>query len=492
MSAPAQGQPTPWWQKARARWREIEPATRKRALLLLIIFALAFTVRALTMEFMRAHLSDPGWFQSGSYQVFDKKARNILDGRENLFWIDDPTRTDLVQYPPAFPLWVALIYKLTGERSMYVVQSVQWILDGVLTMILITGIAVTAYGWRAALATGFLAALSPLLAMYGAWPSADAPTAWFVLAGVWLLLIAARKKSWKWAFGAGLMLGAACWFRVNPLYLAFAWALTLLFFVRTAWRGRLALSAAVALGAVLVISPIVVRNYIVFPDFTPTGGTLGANLWEGLGETELGRSYGFIYGDDKMVERERVRLGLPPDAPFEAFWPDGIRRDRERVRESLEIIKRHPFWYMGVMLHRMWGMLKVAGAPLPYYGSSGINVTSRKCLPEAWQGGVLAAFVNALGMVQSVVRYLLLPLVAWGVWLALRKDFLMAALLLTTVLYYLVPGTAAHTEIRYMLPMHELLPIFAGLSICRLAEIILRRSTRSAAFSKKKEMRAES
>jgi hypothetical protein len=90
-------------------------------------------------------------------------------------------------------------------------------------------------------------------------------------------------------------------------------------------------------------------------------------------------------------------------------------------------------------------------------------------------------------MVQSVVRYLLLPLVAWGVWLGARKDFLMAALLLTTVFYYLVPGTAAHTEIRYMLPMHELLPVFAGLSLCRLAEIGLRRSTRSASSSKKKE-----
>lgn len=489
MNALLRGKIPAWWQKARGRWTQLQPIARRRALLLLAIFALAFTVRALTMEFMRAHLSDPGWFQYGSYQVFDKKARNVLDGRENAFWIDDATRTDLVQYPPAFPLWVAVIYKWTGERSMYAVQRVQWILDGALVMFLITGIAVTAYGWRAALAAGFLAALSPLLAMYGAWPSADAPTAWFVLGGVWLLLVAGRRQSWKWAFGAGLMLGAACWFRVNPLYLAFFWALALLFLVRAPWRRRMALSAAVALGAVLVVSPIVVRNYVVFPDFTPTGGTLGVNLWEGLGETELGRSYGFIYGDDKMVERERAKMGLPPDFPLEAFWPDGIRRDRERVRESMAVIRKHPVWYAGVMLHRMWGMLKVAGEPLPYYGSSGINVTSRKCLQPAWQGGALALFVNALGMLQSVVRYLLLPLVGFGVWLGVRKDFFTTVLLLTTVLYYLVPGTAAHTEIRYMLPMHELLPIFAGLSLCRLAEIYSSRA-RPAASSKKKETRA--
>jgi hypothetical protein len=214
------------------------------------------------------------------------------------------------------------------------------------------------------------------------------------------------------------------------------------------------------------------------------------NLWEGLGETELGRSYGFAYGDDKMVERERIKMGVSPDAPFEAFWPDGIRRDRERVRESLAVIKRHPFWYAGVMLQRMWGMLKVAGEPLPYYGSSGINVTSRKCLPEEWQGGALALFVNALGMLQSVARYLLLPLVAAGLWLAVRKDFLTTVLLLTTVLYYLVPGTAAHTEIRYLLPMHQLLPVFAGLSLCRVAEMASSRLRRAAPINDK-EMKAD-
>jgi hypothetical protein len=52
-----------------------------------------------------------------------------------------------------------------------------------------------------------------------------------------------------------------------------------------------------------------------------------------------------------MVERERVKMGVPAGAPFEAMWPDGIKRDRERTRESLGFIKQHPVWYAGVMLH---------------------------------------------------------------------------------------------------------------------------------------------
>lgn len=459
----------------RERWARLPPTARRRVLYFLLIFALAFSVRFFTFQFMRAHLNDAGWFQYGSYQVFDKRASNILDGRERAFWIDDSTRTDLAQYPPAFPLWVAAIYKVTGERSMYAVQRVQWFLDCVISLLLVAGIALTAYGWRVSVAAAFFTALSPLLALYGSSPSADAPTTWLVLAGVWLFLIAAKRRSLAWFFGAGLMLGAACWVRVNPLYLAFAWALTLLLFVRVGWRRRIVLSAAVILGVMLVVSPIVIRNYLVFPDFTPNGLSIGVNLWEGLGETELGRSNGFLYGDDKMVEYERNKMGLPPDFPLEAFWPDGIKRDRERTRESLAFIKQHPVWYAGVMLHRMWGMLKVFGAPVPYTGSAGFNLTSKRCLATEWQGGMVALFVNLLGIIQSIARYLLLPLVAFGVWLAVRKDFLMTALILTTVLYYLVPGTAAHTEMRYVLPMHALLTIFAGLGACRLVEMIFSR-----------------
>ncbi len=76
-------------------------------------------------------------------------------------------------------------------------------------------------------------------------------------------------------------------------------------------------------------------------------------------------------------------MGWPADAQFDAQWPDGIRRDKERTRESLAFIKQHPVWYVGVMAGRMWGMLKVAGDPVPYCGIAGINVTSQKVFAAA-------------------------------------------------------------------------------------------------------------
>ncbi|HET6851787.1 MAG TPA: glycosyltransferase family 39 protein [Pyrinomonadaceae bacterium] len=436
---------------------------RKQLPAILTLLLIAISVRVLTLQFMRAHLDDPAWFQVGSYAKFDRQARDILDGRQRLFWIDDQTRTDLAQYPPAFPALVALIYKVTGEHSAYSVQLVLWFADLVLSLLLIGGIAYTAFGPRAAIASSFLVALSPLFAMYAAYPSADMPTTWFVLGGNWLLLLALQRKSVWLAIGAGVLLGIACWLRVNPLYLCVGWAIALLALVKAAWPVRLRLAGAVLLATVVVIAPIVIRNFLVFPDFTPTGGTIGVNLWEGLGETDLGRNNGFLFGDDKLLQHERTKLNLPPDADLQ--WPDGIRRDRERTRESLAFIRQHPIWYAGVMLGRMWGMLKVAGDPVPYCATSGINVTSTKCLPPRMQRGVVAAGVNVLGMIQSVARYLFLPLAAFGIYVAARRDLRLTCLLLVTVLYYLVPGTAAHTEIRYVLPMHGVLIVFAGAAI---------------------------
>jgi DMSO reductase anchor subunit len=73
-------------------------------------------------------------------------------------------------------------------------------------------------------------------------------------------------------------------------------------------------------------------------------------------------------------------------------------------------------------------------------------------------------------MLQSVLRYLLLPLMLIGLILGFRLDWRMSALLLATVSYYLVVGSMIHTHVRYGLPMHALLTIFAGITLWRLKE----------------------
>jgi 4-amino-4-deoxy-L-arabinose transferase-like glycosyltransferase len=444
--------------------------TDARVLPLLVILALSFAVRGLTAYFIHEHLSDPGWFQSGTYTHFDTRARDILDGKASVFWIDNPLHTETAIYPPGYSLWLAFIYQLTGDRSAASVQRVQWVLDS-LSVLLIVGISATAYDWRVAFAAGFLGALSPLLALSGAVPLADAPASWFVLSGVWLLLVSIKRKNLLLALTAGALVGVSCWLRGNALLLPLFWAVTLLF-VKDNWPRRISLSATVLLGMALIVAPLLVRNAVAFRVFTPTGLGMGTNLWEGIGETDRAAEFGAVFGDRALLEQERVQLGIPPDAPFGLYYPDGVKRDRERARKAIAVIRAHPVWYAGVMLRRMAGVLKFAGTPAPHYGSAGINVTGKKCLPANLQGGVLSWFVTALGMMQSVIRYSALPLMIVGISFAFKQDWRLALLLLSTVFYYLVIGSALHTEIRYGLPMQALLFIFAGLAISELIDFV--------------------
>jgi hypothetical protein len=446
----------------------------QRALALLFIVALAFAVRSLTANFLRAHFDDPGWFQFGSYSVFDRQAQNILDHKEPMFWINDSSRTDQIIYPPGYPLWMAAIYAATGDRSPVAVQRVQLVLDS-LAVLLLVGIGATAFRWSVGIAAGVLGALSPLLALAGATPNADAPANWIVLGGVWLLLLAAKRQTIKHAIAAGALLGLACWLRVNPLLMFVAWAVAVLVFVKASWRRKLALSTAVSLSTLLVISPVVIRNLVVFyPQVAPTGLGIGWNLWAGIGETERGAEFGAPCCDEQMVEQDRRAMGLAADAQIGLFWPDGIRRDRERGRRAVAVIKAHPVWYAGTMARRVCGHLKFAGAPVPHVGSAGFNVTSTKTLPLDHQGGVLALSVKVLGMIQSVWRYLALPLMLFGLGLSFRRDWRTTGVLLATVLYYLATLAVGHSEIRYGLPMQALLIIFAGVAVCWLGSFAAR------------------
>ncbi|MEP6637329.1 MAG: glycosyltransferase family 39 protein, partial [Acidobacteriota bacterium] len=255
--------------------------THYRVFLVLVMLVLSFAVRGLTMRFVRDHLADPSWFQSGTFALFDRQAQNILDGKASPFWIDDPSQTETAVYPPGYPLWLAFIYKVSGERSAYVVQIFQWVLDAI-SVVLIIGIGTTAFGFRVGLIGGVLGALAPLLALYGATPMADSPTSWLVMGGVWMMLLASRRQSLWWAFGAGMMLGASCWLRANALLLTVAWAVALLMFVSGSWGKRLRVSLALMMGAGVLIAPLLIRNAVVFRAFVPTGLGMGTNLWEGI------------------------------------------------------------------------------------------------------------------------------------------------------------------------------------------------------------------
>lgn len=445
---------------------------------LFAILVTALVVRSLTGYFVGTHLNDAGWFPYGIYNVFDEQARAVLDGRSPVFWISDASQTSAATYPPGYPIWLTIIYGISGLRSIYLVQVIQIVLDSG-AVLMIAGLATAAYSRCAGIAAGSLAALSPLLAYYGAAPLADAPTSWIVVGGVWMLLLAAQRESVRWAIGAGLMIGASCWFRANALMLAFIWSGALLVCMRAVWSRGIAAASALMAAALLVMSPVIIRNSIIFEAFVPTGLGAGTNLWEGIGETSRAAEFGAVYGDVQLLEQERAELALPDDERVSLYWPDGVERDRKRMKRAVDVIASQPVWYLGVMGGRMMGLLKFAGEDSGIYGTTGVNITPARTLPPGLRNAPTVALVTVLGWTQSVLRFAALPLMLFGIGLAASKNGRMTLLILATVFYYLVVGSALHTEIRYSLPMPAVLFVFAGVSVAWLVARMTNRQSKN-------------
>src|SRR5947199_243109 len=87
------------------------------------------------------------------------------------------------------------------------------ILTAAFAVLLIVGIAVSAFGWRSALWAGGVAALWPLLSLYGVTPLPDAPVSWVILGATWTLVLAVKRSSLRWAAACGVLIGASCWLR---------------------------------------------------------------------------------------------------------------------------------------------------------------------------------------------------------------------------------------------------------------------------------------
>jgi hypothetical protein len=256
---------------------------------------------------------------------------------------------------------------------------------------------------------------------------------------------------------------------------------------------RALITAAVAL---LVISPITIRNYLVYHEFLPISIGTGLNLWEGIGEAS-GDRFGAVATDDAVALQEAELYNEPR---YGGSWatPDGITRDRARVRKSLAIIKQHPFWYTGLMLHRMKEMVNyTAHAPLIYRLNQLSAPTDAATIKPEWQDMSAQGTSPTVGKglfwlrpvaraVQRLTKETMLPMIFIGGLLCFIAAWRRAMFIAIVPLYYFIFQSALHMEFRYTLPMQYFLFVFAavawvvvGASLLDVVRNITKRKTES-------------
>ncbi len=449
----------------------------------LLLPALAVVAVALVVRL--AYVGDAAptlytWQQPGVRMAlnYTEAAQAILDGDGILYprvW-PGPSETRLVSRPPGYPAFLAAVYGTLG-RSYADVLAAQSLLTALLPavmLVLLTRVA----GSRAGLAAGILAALSAPLGYHAAIVTPDALSAF--LAVIIVLFVAAARRAGPrsaWLGAAGATVGLATWLRPNFLPLAPLLALSVPLAIgrgRHPWRdAALMLAVAVAL-----VAPITVRNGRIYGELVPVSANGGIVLWEGIADAG-GREFGARSRDLEVAAEEAIRFSDPRYAKTWAT-PDGIKRDRDRVQRSLEVIRAHPGWYATSVVRRA-GEVLASGREAPLLQPRPPELAEDSPVvnhPAVRLDAALALLRPPLRALQRLVAWPAPVLAATGLVLLVIAAPRRALLLGLVPAYVLIAQSPMHFEPRFALPKDAFTPALVAVGLVGLVGAAVRGARR--------------
>jgi lysylphosphatidylglycerol synthetase-like protein (DUF2156 family) len=446
----------------------------------LFLFILSFSTRSIHASDIAAIMHTRAQEQSGITEGFYKDAVSILQGHGFLF--PDNTAsgdTSLLVHAPGYSIFEAGAFSAFGG-SYYSLQLIQNLLNSI-SPILIFLIAARLLGSPVGVVAGLLAAVSHHLSYFSNLILPDSLCALPILAAVYALVLSRRRWEKGGYAVAGVFLGISIWLRPNSMLMGAFIAMVLVVLSSTARRSlrRVWILAIVPL---VMIAPITLRNWIIYRQFVLITANTGIVLWEGIADYS-GERFGAVNDDIEVAKQEAEWYGEPSYA-WSWSYPDGITRDRDRIRRSLGVIVRNPVWFSGAMIRRAGSMLKYsAGAPLILrhpdrnFGEAGELTRSRVSAllrpgddaiasdrAVARLGDKFAFARVSLRAAERVAKESAQLCILLGVLIVLPAAFRRGLFLLAVPLYYLLFQSVMHTEFRYTLPMHYFLFVFAAVT----------------------------
>ena len=452
----------------------------------LIIFFIAFSVRALVAVDLAPVTQTRAQPVHTMSRVFHYEALGIVKGNGVLIrdnW--DPTNTSLLIHAPGYGIYIAAIYTLLG-KDYFTVQSVQNAVNSLapLLIFLIVGRVLT---WPVGIVAGLITAVWHHFAYYSNVILPDSVCVLPVLAAVYLLEVTERGKLRPWWVYAstGALCGLSVWIRPNTLLLGLFLAVALpLVSIRRRQTARRAWLIGVI--SLLVVVPITIRNHILYGEFVPVSINTGIVLWEGIADAG-GERFGAVRTDPEVAAQEAV---IYDDPRYGAMWswPDGIKRDRDRVRKGLGVIARNPFWFARAMVWRVPQMFKYsADAPLVFRktdvgfresGQAARQTHTRKKndppdpppmdelskIPIVAYGESISWFRPVARFLQRSAKETALLFIGIGLLAVLLLSPRRAFFILLAPLYYFLFQSALHTEFRYTLPLHHFMFVFSAVA----------------------------
>ena len=318
-----------------------------------LVLLLSAGVRLLYWQDVAPDLSLHDTLSQNMALQYRREARRILEDGTLLYPRNHPdTDARMIVHPPGYSLVMALSFKMFGENDIPL-RLLQLTADAI-SAVLVLLIAAEFFPFAVALVAGLLMALSPHLSYYAIKLSPDSLAVLPILAAVFLVIRATTTVQLRLAAAAGVMLGISCWFRANALLLAPLLAIVAAILFQQGKRLRCATLLLAA--SVIIISPVTIRNWVIYHHLIPVAVPAGINLVQGIAELDTDRRFGMPLFDRDVLEKD-VEWNKRPEYGGNLWAPDGIERDRTRFNRGLDVLRSNPFWYAGAMLRRAKFML---------------------------------------------------------------------------------------------------------------------------------------
>ena len=318
----------------------------------LLIFFLALGVRLLTWHDLRLDVWKVQTYVTSDY----KYSAHLLARRDFKGFLYDINR---MGHPPGYPVVLAGIFKVWGD-SDDAIQLVQVVCDSFAAVVVFM-IVLELLPFGVAVIAGLLTALSPQFSYHSVLLLPDSLAVLPILLAVYLIVRAFKRPQFLTFVLAGALVGVSCWLRANALLLAPFLAICLVFLAQRGFRLRFA--TAFLAGALAIIVPVTVKNWVVFGHFVPLSLGAGQTLLEGIADYDTEKRLG-IPQTDLGIMRQEAEWYQRPEYALLLFGPDGIKRERMRIARGFAVIRSRPLWFLGVMGRRALASLKLDRVPL--------------------------------------------------------------------------------------------------------------------------------
>ncbi|HEY5837482.1 MAG TPA: glycosyltransferase family 39 protein, partial [Pyrinomonadaceae bacterium] len=323
-----------------------------RAVICAFIFLLAFSVRSLTWHDTRFEV---GKVQSSVAADYQRVAELLRQEGIGGFFSSSSSLADLnnLGHPPGYSILIALVRAIFGSSNA-AVQFTQILFDSFAAVLLFL-IVLELFSLAPATIAGLFAALSPQFAWNSVLLLPDSLATFPILLGVFLLARSRAKPRLATFVIIGALVGLSCWLRANAMLLTvfFATAVFLLH-GKKQWRYSLAVIA----GTLLIVLPLTIRNAIATRHFIPVSLGAGQTLLEGIADYDPNNRFG-IPNTDMGIMKQEAEMFQRPDYYGTLFNPDGVQRERARMKRGLGVIASNPVWFASVMARRAASMTRL-------------------------------------------------------------------------------------------------------------------------------------